>query len=81
MCSATKELQLWLVDQYLEEGNIIVNINEIIRKIDIKIIRKSNITNNLYIKEILYKHNGHWKLRDINLDYMHPREYLVLASV
>jgi hypothetical protein len=72
---ATQESQLWLVDQYLEEGIIIINTNKIIQKIDVTIIRNSNITNGLYIKEILYKNYGHWKLRDVNLDYMHPCEY------
>ena len=71
----TKESQLWLVDQYLEEGCIIVNTNKIIQKINVTIVRNSNITNGLYIKEILYKTNGHWKLRNVNLDYMHPSEY------
>src|SRR3954452_2341109 len=79
-CLATKESQLWLVDQYLEEGSIIININKIFQKINIIIVRDSNITNGLYIKEILYKNNGHWKLRDVMLDYMHPCEYSILNS-
>ena len=53
----TKESQLWLVDQYLKEGCIIVNTNKIIQKINVTIVRNSNITNGLYIKEILYKTN------------------------
>jgi hypothetical protein len=52
-----------------------VNINAIVKKIDITIMRNSNITNGLYIKEILYKSYGRWKLRDVSLDYMHPYEY------
>ena len=58
--STTSELQLWLVNQYLEEGSIIVDTYEVIRKINIIIVRNnSNITNSLYIKEILYKNNRH----------------------
>jgi hypothetical protein len=69
---------LWLVDQYLEEGSIIIDINEVIRKTNINIIRDNSIfINGLYIKEILYKSNSHWKLRDVKLDYMHPYEYSV----
>jgi hypothetical protein len=64
----------------LEEGSIIININAIVKKVNITIIRDSNIVNDLYIKEILYKNNGHWKLRDVNLDYMHPCEYSTLIS-
>lgn len=65
----------------MEECSIIVNINEIIRKANVTIIRNLNtITDGYYIKEILYKNNGHWKLRDVNLDYMHPCEYSTLAS-
>ena len=63
------------MDQYLEEGNVSVNINAIVKKIDITIMRDSNITNGLYIKEILYKSYGCWKLRNVSLDYMHPYEY------
>jgi hypothetical protein len=78
-----QESQLWLVDQYLEEGSIIIGTDEVIRKINIRIIRDTsnttNTTNGLYIKEILYKNNGHWKLRDVKLDYMHPSEYSVFV--
>jgi hypothetical protein len=77
----TSGFQLWLIDQHLEEGSIIANINEIIRKIDIIIVRDSTIiTDSLFIKEILYKNNNHWKLRDATLDYMHPCEYSVINS-
>ncbi|CAB4396299.1 unnamed protein product [Rhizophagus irregularis] len=73
--SITSESQLWLIDQHLEEGSIIANTYEIIKKVDITIVCYSTIiTNSLFIKEILYKNNGHWKLRDVTLDYMHPCE-------
>ncbi|UZO20523.1 uncharacterized protein OCT59_012946 [Rhizophagus irregularis] len=78
----TRESQLWLVDQYLEESSIIASTNEIVRKIDITIVRDSTIiTDGLFIKTILYKNNGHWKLRDATLDYMHPCEYSVIAGL
>ncbi|PKC56328.1 hypothetical protein RhiirA1_402217 [Rhizophagus irregularis] len=68
-------------DQHLEEGSIIANTYEIIEKVDITIVRGSTIiTNGLFIKEILYKNNGHWKLQDVALDYMHPCEYSALNS-
>src|ERR1700734_1469374 len=67
--SITSESQLWLVDQYLKEGNVIINPYEIIRKVDVTIVRESNITDGIFIKEILYKNNGHWKLRNATLDY------------
>ncbi|CAG8777884.1 13718_t:CDS:2, partial [Cetraspora pellucida] len=34
--------QLWLVDQYLAEGGIIVETNKIIKRINISIVRTSN---------------------------------------
>ncbi|PKC03537.1 hypothetical protein RhiirA5_423612 [Rhizophagus irregularis] len=77
--STTQELQLWLIDQHLEEGSIIININEIVKKVNIMIIRNSSITNGLYIKEILYKNHGHWKLRNVELDYMHLSEYSTIT--
>ena len=70
---------MWLVDQYLEEGSNITNTNKIVKKIDITIVRDSTIiTDGLFIKTILYKNHGHWKLRDATLDYMHPCEYSIL---
>jgi len=72
---------LWLVDQHLEEGSIIANTNEITKKIDVTIVRDSTIiTDGIFIKNILYKNNGYWKLRDATLDYMHPCEYSILNS-
>uniref|UniRef100_U9TNK8 Uncharacterized protein n=1 Tax=Rhizophagus irregularis (strain DAOM 181602 / DAOM 197198 / MUCL 43194) TaxID=747089 RepID=U9TNK8_RHIID len=53
--SITKESQLWMVDQYLKEGSIIANTYEIIRKVNIMIIRETNTTDGIFIKEILYK--------------------------
>ena len=80
----TQDSQLWLVDQYLEEGSIVISIDDVVRKINISIIcdtiDTTNTTNNLYIKEILYKNNGHWKLREAKLDYMHPSDYSNFVS-
>ncbi|CAG8689626.1 23512_t:CDS:2 [Dentiscutata erythropus] len=56
---AMQESQLWLVDQYLEEECIIVDTSKIIKKINISIVRTSRVAISLYIKEILYKNNGH----------------------
>jgi hypothetical protein len=68
-----------LVDQHLGEGSIIVTISQIIRKVDVTIVRDLTIIiNGLYIKEILYKNNAHWKLRNVTFDYMHPCEYSAL---
>ena len=62
-------------------GNIIINTNEIVKKVDITIIRDSTIiTDDIFIKEVLYKNNGYWKLREATLDYMHPCEYSTLNS-
>lgn len=59
----TRDSQLWLVDQYLKEGNIVIDIDDVVRKINISIIRDTinitNTTNDLYIKEILYKNNSY----------------------
>ena len=71
-----------MVDQHLEEGSIIANTNEITKKIDVTIVRDSTIiTDGIFIKNILYKNNGYWKLRDATLDYMHPCEYSILNSL
>ncbi|CAG8719298.1 34352_t:CDS:2, partial [Gigaspora margarita] len=69
------------MDQYLEKGNIIVKTSEIIKKINILIVRTLNIIIGLYIKEIVYKSNGYWKLRNINLDYLHLCKYSTLIAL
>ncbi|RIB01880.1 hypothetical protein C2G38_2255935 [Gigaspora rosea] len=38
------------------------------------------IITGLHIKEILYKSNGYWKLRNVDLDYMYPSEYSTLIA-
>ncbi|PKK58909.1 hypothetical protein RhiirC2_763065, partial [Rhizophagus irregularis] len=32
-----------------------------------------------YIKEILYKNHSHWKLQNVELDYMHLSEYSTIT--
>ena len=34
--------------------------------------------NSIKIREILYKNNGHWKLREVKYSYQHPSEFAAL---
>ena len=40
-----------------------------------------NDPNSIKIKKILYKHNGHWKLRDVKYSYQHPSEFTTLKEL
>ena len=53
-----------------------------------KIIGHASITYNdrqrstyhFYISEIVYKFKGHWKIRDVSLEYQHPAEHIKINS-
>ena len=51
--------------------------NMIVKHITVTILYDDNATNcnTIKIREILYKHNGHWKLRDAKYSYQHPSEF------
>ena len=73
----SQEGEVWFLDR--EEDNAIVMIepNMIVKHITVTILYDDNATdcNTIKIREILYKHNGHWKLRDAKYSYQHPSEF------
>jgi len=67
-----------------ETDNSIVNIEPqaIVKRITVTILYDDNVAvcNTIRIQEILYKYNGHWKLRDVKYSYQHPSEFATLEK-
>ncbi|GBC01031.1 hypothetical protein RclHR1_04040001, partial [Rhizophagus clarus] len=60
-----------------------VELQSIIRRVTITILYTENIINDyssVVICEILYKHRGHWKIRNVAYFYHHPSEFASLEE-
>lgn len=73
--------EVWLLDREVENAIITVGLQDIIKHANIVILYNEdtiNISSSIFIREILYKHKGHWKLRNVVYSYRHPSEYASL---
>jgi hypothetical protein len=75
--------EVWLLDRKMEDAIIIVELQNIIKVVAITIvynedIANTNATSSIFIHEILYKHQRHWKLRNVAYSYQHPSEFASL---
>ena len=73
--------KVWLLDREIEDATITVKLQKIVKLTTIVIFYNDNIINNsssIFIREILYKHKGHWKLRNITYSYQHPSKFAAL---
>ncbi|CAG8857496.1 18160_t:CDS:2, partial [Gigaspora margarita] len=60
--------EVWLLDRNEENAIIIVELHKIVKHITVTILYNENEINessSIVIREILYKYQGHWKLRNI----------------
>ena len=59
-----------------------VELQVIVKRVIITVLYNDNVTNcnTIKINEILYKYNGHWKLRDVKYSYQHPSEFVALEE-
>jgi hypothetical protein len=78
----SEEGEIWLLDREVDNAIMIVEPQAIIKRILIFILYDNviNDPNSIKIREILYKHNGHWKLRDVKYSYQHPSEFAPLEE-
>ncbi|CAG8750185.1 7276_t:CDS:2, partial [Dentiscutata erythropus] len=75
--------ELWLLDRGIENAVIVVELQNVVKIATIVILyNKNNINSSslIFIREILYKHQGHWKLRDVVYAYKHPSEFAALED-
>ncbi|CAG8768126.1 3520_t:CDS:2, partial [Racocetra fulgida] len=72
-----------MLDRNEENAIIIVELNKIVKHITVTILYNENDideSSSIVIREILYKYQGHWKLRNIVYSYQHPSEFAVLEE-
>ncbi|GBC00136.1 hypothetical protein RclHR1_37590001 [Rhizophagus clarus] len=79
----SQEGELWFLDQEMDNAIMNIKLQAIVNQITASILYDNVITNlNLYkIREILYKHRGHWKMRHVKYSYQHPLEFAALEEL
>jgi hypothetical protein len=76
--------EVWLLDREMENAIIMIELQKIVRLATIVILYNEDNINNItsiFIREILYKHQGHWKLRNVAYSYCHPSEFAALDEL
>ncbi|RGB33909.1 hypothetical protein C1646_668970 [Rhizophagus diaphanus] len=75
--------EVWLFDRNMENALVEVELQTIIKRVVVTILyTEDTIHNNssVVIREILYKHQGHWKIRNVTYSYRHPSEFAPLEE-
>ncbi|CAG8648106.1 5220_t:CDS:2, partial [Cetraspora pellucida] len=75
--------ELWLLDREIDNSTIIIELQSIVKVTPIVILYSKdniNILSLIFIYEILYKYQKHWKLRSIKYSYKHPSEFVTLEK-
>ncbi|PKB98919.1 hypothetical protein RhiirA5_505983 [Rhizophagus irregularis] len=75
----SQDNEVWFLDREMEDAVMNVELHAIVGHAPITIhYDNSNNRHSIKIQEILYKHNGRWKLRDVKYSYQHPSEFAPL---
>ncbi|CAB4480571.1 unnamed protein product [Rhizophagus irregularis] len=75
--------EVWLFDRNMENALVEVELQTIIKRVVVTILYTENTIHNhssVVIREILYKHQGHWKIRNVAYSYRHPSEFAPLEE-
>ena len=76
--------EVWLLDRTMENAIITVELQAIIKPVIIVILYDEDNTvvesSSTVIREILYKYQGHWKLRNVTYSYKHPSEFASIVE-
>uniref|UniRef100_U9TWW1 BAH domain-containing protein n=1 Tax=Rhizophagus irregularis (strain DAOM 181602 / DAOM 197198 / MUCL 43194) TaxID=747089 RepID=U9TWW1_RHIID len=77
----SREGEVWFFDREMDNAIAIVELQAIVKLVLISILY-DNVSNghSIKIREILYKYNDHWKLRDVKYSYQHPSEFALLEE-
>lgn len=70
--------EVWLV----EGAQLIINPSRVLCKTIVKLthLEQNIASGDLYASEIIYKNNNHWKIRDVNMSYIHPAHYITINN-
>ncbi|RGB21749.1 hypothetical protein C1646_678324 [Rhizophagus diaphanus] len=75
--------EVWLFDQNMENALVEVELQTIIKRVMVTILYTEDTihdNSSVVIREILYKHQGHWKIRNVAYSYRHPSEFTPLKE-
>ncbi|PKK56080.1 hypothetical protein RhiirC2_800797, partial [Rhizophagus irregularis] len=63
---------------WLSEISVLIDLQNVIGPVDVWLRDTPKLSDNYQfcIREILYSHEGRWKIRDIKLRNQHPSEYI-----
>jgi len=67
----------------MEDALVDIELQSIIKPVAVTILYTGVTTSNhssVVIREILYKHQGHWKIRNVAYSYCHPSEFAPLKE-
>ncbi|PKY56360.1 hypothetical protein RhiirA4_476609, partial [Rhizophagus irregularis] len=66
--------EVWILD----ENFVAINPSAVLRKVKVKLpyLNQPLTPGELNVKEIIYKYKNHWKIRDVNMSYLHPAHYI-----
>ncbi|PKK56451.1 hypothetical protein RhiirC2_799977, partial [Rhizophagus irregularis] len=66
--------EVWILD----ENFVIINPSAVLRKVKVKLpyLNQPLTPGELNVKEIIYKYKNYWKIRDVNMSYLHPAHYI-----
>ena len=67
---------------WLKEEFVIIKLSQLVEKANVAIeFQHENIPDDaLRIREIIYKHNGHWHICNVIFSYQHPADYITVRS-
>ena len=69
--------EVWMLEDFTT-----INPIKVICKAIVKLphLEQDVVPGDLYVLEIIYKHNDYWRIRDINMSYLHPALYIPTNS-
>ena len=74
--------EVWLLDREMENATMTIELQKIIKVATIVILYNEdnniNVSSLIFIREILYRYQGRWKLRNVMYSYQHPSEFAAL---
>ncbi|RGB23882.1 hypothetical protein C1646_773862 [Rhizophagus diaphanus] len=75
---AESPLFVWMLD----DNFVFICPSQVYNKVTVKLPHLHQVLSHsdLYVLEIIYKHNNHWQIRDIQLSYQHPAHSIIINN-
>ncbi|UZO03810.1 uncharacterized protein OCT59_024212 [Rhizophagus irregularis] len=74
----SKSGEVWMLD----DNFVFICPSQVYNKATVKLPHLHQVLSHsdLYVLEIIYKHNNHWRVRDIQLSYQHPAHSIIINN-